>query len=179
MRLISTDSTAPRSHCVRFGWEVFHGLLFVTTDRIRNPCTRKQRGLCAEMTQYAPRLAQLRHIRRAEFELHANWKVAIDNFLECYHCPMVHKSLVAARDLDHYRIAVSPFWVSHHSEERADCESAWDNVASVRLACRIVVAVATLCVVKHPGDNRVVVLSLRIEATRRTVQSGRLSVRRS
>ena len=150
--------------------EVFHGLLFVTTDPNTQPLVTQAAGLSAEVTQCAPKLAQLRHIRRAEFELHANWKVAIDNFLECYHCPVVHKSLVAARDLDHYRIAVSSIWASHHSEERTDRQSAWDMSQASDWHAVSWWLWPTLCVVKHPGDNRVVVLSLRIEETRRTVQ---------
>jgi phenylpropionate dioxygenase-like ring-hydroxylating dioxygenase large terminal subunit len=31
-------------------------------------------------------IGALRHHRRVSSELRANWKVAIENYLECYHC---------------------------------------------------------------------------------------------
>ena len=37
---------------------------------------------------------------RDEFELAANWKIACENYLECYHCPVAHKGFSAAYDVD-------------------------------------------------------------------------------
>jgi choline monooxygenase len=44
---------------------------------------------------------------RTEFELAANWKVACENFLECYHCAVAHPGFSAAVDVspDAYRLA--------------------------------------------------------------------------
>jgi carnitine monooxygenase subunit len=46
---------------------------------------------------------------RTEFELDANWKVACENFLECYHCAVAHPGFTAAVDVspDAYRLATS------------------------------------------------------------------------
>jgi phenylpropionate dioxygenase-like ring-hydroxylating dioxygenase large terminal subunit len=43
---------------------------------------------------------------RTEFELEANWKIACENFLECYHCAVAHPGFTAAVDvsLDAYRL---------------------------------------------------------------------------
>jgi phenylpropionate dioxygenase-like ring-hydroxylating dioxygenase large terminal subunit len=43
---------------------------------------------------------------RDEFELAANWKIACENYLECYHCPVAHKGFSAAFDVapDSYRL---------------------------------------------------------------------------
>ena len=38
--------------------------------------------------------------RRREWELAANWKVAIENYLECYHCPVAHPGFSAMIDVD-------------------------------------------------------------------------------
>jgi phenylpropionate dioxygenase-like ring-hydroxylating dioxygenase large terminal subunit len=43
-------------------------------------------------------VAQLRFHSRVTYELHANWKVAIENYLECYHCALNHPSLVEVID---------------------------------------------------------------------------------
>ena len=43
---------------------------------------------------------------RSEFELNANWKIACENFLECYHCAVAHPGFTAAVDVsqDSYRL---------------------------------------------------------------------------
>jgi len=43
---------------------------------------------------------------RTEFELEANWKIACENFLECYHCAVAHPGFTAAVDVspDAYRL---------------------------------------------------------------------------
>jgi choline monooxygenase len=41
---------------------------------------------------------RLRFNRRVRFEIHANWKIALENFLECYHCPVNHPGLVEVID---------------------------------------------------------------------------------
>jgi choline monooxygenase len=43
---------------------------------------------------------------RAEWELEANWKIACENFLECYHCPVAHPRFSAVVDVspDAYRL---------------------------------------------------------------------------
>ncbi len=38
-------------------------------------------------------IAQLRSARRIEYEVRANWKLLIENYSECYHCPLVHPAL--------------------------------------------------------------------------------------
>jgi phenylpropionate dioxygenase-like ring-hydroxylating dioxygenase large terminal subunit len=43
---------------------------------------------------------------RSEFELEANWKIACENFLECYHCAVAHPGFTAAVDVspDSYQL---------------------------------------------------------------------------
>jgi phenylpropionate dioxygenase-like ring-hydroxylating dioxygenase large terminal subunit len=46
---------------------------------------------------------------RSEFEVEANWKIACENFLECYHCAVAHPGFSAAVDIspDAYRLESS------------------------------------------------------------------------
>ena len=46
---------------------------------------------------------------RSEFEVDANWKIACENFLECYHCAVAHPGFSAAVDIspDAYRLEAS------------------------------------------------------------------------
>lgn len=38
-------------------------------------------------------LAGLRRSRRIDYDVRANWKAIVENYLECYHCPGVHPQL--------------------------------------------------------------------------------------
>jgi hypothetical protein len=43
-------------------------------------------------------IAALRFHRRFTYEIRANWKIALENYLECYHCPVNHPGLVSVID---------------------------------------------------------------------------------
>jgi choline monooxygenase len=42
----------------------------------------------------------LRFRRRDEWVLDVNWKVAVENYLECYHCPVAHPGFSKVVDVD-------------------------------------------------------------------------------
>ena len=46
---------------------------------------------------------------RSEYEVEANWKIACENFLECYHCAVAHPGFAASVDIspDAYRLEAS------------------------------------------------------------------------
>lgn len=58
-------------------------------------------------------LAQLRFHERTEWRTAANWKVMIENYLECYHCPVAHPGFSSVVDVDPDAYALEPFeWFS-------------------------------------------------------------------
>ncbi len=48
--------------------------------------------------------------RRDESELEANWKICVENYLECYHCPTAHRGFSRVIDVaeDRYQLEVGP-----------------------------------------------------------------------
>lgn len=38
------------------------------------------------------------------YEMNANWKVVVENYLECYHCPIAHKGFASLIDLNEYEV---------------------------------------------------------------------------
>jgi choline monooxygenase len=45
------------------------------------------------------------HLRRRDtYDITSNWKVVVDNYLECYHCPVAHPGFTDLIDLDQYVI---------------------------------------------------------------------------
>jgi choline monooxygenase len=51
-------------------------------------------------------LDALRIHRRVRYEIRANWKIALENYLECYHCPLNHPGLVDV--IDEHRLVLDP-----------------------------------------------------------------------
>jgi phenylpropionate dioxygenase-like ring-hydroxylating dioxygenase large terminal subunit len=51
-------------------------------------------------------LDRLRFRRRSEFELACNWKIVVENYLECYHCAVAHPGFSEVVDVspDAYRL---------------------------------------------------------------------------
>jgi Ring hydroxylating alpha subunit (catalytic domain). len=45
---------------------------------------------------------------RVEFGANANWKVVVENFLECYHCPTAHPAFSADVDVSPDRYLLEP-----------------------------------------------------------------------
>ena len=78
-------------------WE---GLVFVCLAERPKPlegCVKDIRERIAPT-----RLGTLRFARRVEYDVRANWKVYVDNFLEGYHVPYVHPELYTLYDFDAY-----------------------------------------------------------------------------
>jgi len=72
---------------------------------------------------------------RDDSELAANWKIACENYLECYHCPVAHKGFSAAYDVDpdEYRLEpIAEHVLSQFAKSRrggdAQFHFVWPNV---------------------------------------------------
>jgi choline monooxygenase len=66
-------------------------------------------------------LDSLRFHSRYETPMEANWKVALENYLECYHCPVAHPSFSRVVDVspDAYRLDVHQTFSSQVAPPRA------------------------------------------------------------
>jgi Rieske 2Fe-2S family protein len=69
----------------------WHGFVFVNADGQAPPFDAYVRGLDGLVAPY--RCADLVVAASHEYELVANWKLAIDNYHECYHCSTIHPEL--------------------------------------------------------------------------------------
>ena len=93
--------------------EVFCHLVFVNLDHRAPPLAEQTEGLAREVTQYAPDIADLTFAHRLTYTVRANWKAVVDNFLECYHCPVAHRDFVTLVEMDTYKVATHGIWSSH------------------------------------------------------------------
>jgi Rieske 2Fe-2S family protein len=70
-------------------WE---GFLFVNLDPGAEALARAFVALEGRFTRY--QLPALRTVRRIEYDVRANWKLILQNYNECLHCPTIHPELV-------------------------------------------------------------------------------------
>jgi phenylpropionate dioxygenase-like ring-hydroxylating dioxygenase large terminal subunit len=71
--------------------------------------------------------------QRVDYSLEANWKVAVENYLECYHCPVAHPSFSEVVDVhpDRYLLQSGPTYASHFVRGRdgeGQFHMIWPNI---------------------------------------------------
>ena len=97
----------------------FLGFLFVNLDASAPPLDEVAGQLAAEIGSFSPRAAALKCVYRQEYPLNANWKNSVENYSECFHCPIRHRSLVeGALDYGSYRVTVHRHHHSHRSRDK-------------------------------------------------------------
>jgi len=74
--------------------EVFCGMIMVNIDPDAIPFAEQFDGLEEEIRTYMPSVDTLEFAQRDTFDVASNWKILVDNFLECYHCAPAHKDFV-------------------------------------------------------------------------------------
>ena len=103
LRRRSRASTRQQFSLVPIAVDTWGPLIFV------NPDTTPRRSA----TRWATYRAGRRNRARPEphrcgsvdaYDIKANWKVVVDNYLECYHCPVAHPGFCDLIDLDQYVI---------------------------------------------------------------------------
>jgi Rieske 2Fe-2S family protein len=72
---------------------VWHGWVFVNATGDAAPFSAHLGALADLVAPYAP--DRLRRAARHEYRVRANWKVIVENYQECYHCPHIHPELCA------------------------------------------------------------------------------------
>jgi phenylpropionate dioxygenase-like ring-hydroxylating dioxygenase large terminal subunit len=103
--------------------EVFCGLVFINLD-LQAPALKLQAAdLESEIREYCPRVDQVQFAQRDHYNVASNWKVMVDNFLECYYCHPAHKDFVDLVDMDSYTSKVHGIYSSHISNAAATTES--------------------------------------------------------
>lgn len=103
--------------------EVFCGLVFINLDTSAAPLSEQSGNLEKEIRSYCPEVDQLAFAQRDTYDVACNWKVMIDNFLECYHCHTAHRDFVDLVDMDSYRSESKGIYSSHISNAAKSTEN--------------------------------------------------------
>lgn len=70
--------------------EIFHSFVFVNLDDNAKPMDEWYPGVREELGQYVPGIAELAPLEWVKVPEKCNWKVSVENYSECYHCPKNH-----------------------------------------------------------------------------------------
>ena len=128
--------------------EVFCHLVFINLDPEASSLAEQSVDLEKEIMSYAPDLGNLTFSRRMTYNIKANWKSVVDNFLECYHCEIAHQDFVSLVEMDTYKVKTHGIYSSHmakagqtnnnaYSIDDASCTDhavwfLWPNMALMR-----------------------------------------------
>ena len=108
--------------------DILAGFLFVNLDPRAAPLKEAVPGVEAELLAFAPDArSQVLASRRTQM-IDANWKVAVENYNECYHCPNVHKSFTTAVvSPGSYRISMQDSIIRHSADGSPASRSGHDG----------------------------------------------------
>jgi choline monooxygenase len=95
-------------------------MLFVSPDPAAVPFGDTLADLPERVAEAGIDVAALRFLKRTESDYRANWKVCVENYLECYHCRVAHPGFarVIATGADDYRLEPSPTYSSQYGPLR-------------------------------------------------------------
>lgn len=72
--------------------EVFHGFVFVNLDMEAKPMDDWFPEVRNQLACYVPHINKLKPVRWVEVPEVCNWKVSVENYSECYHCKLNHRT---------------------------------------------------------------------------------------
>lgn len=75
---------------------VWEGFIFINLSFNPTPFETVFEPLIGKFGDWA--MPALRAARRIDYEVKANWKLLVENYSECYHCPLIHPELVERTD---------------------------------------------------------------------------------
>ena len=107
---------APRTEALDLGGielprvsvETWGPFVFVNPEAEAGPLEDALGELPRIVADAAVPLEAIRPRRSSSYEIQANWKLVVDNYLECYHCPVAHPGFTSAFDVDDYRLSEYP-----------------------------------------------------------------------
>ena len=142
------------------GAEEFCGFIFVNLDNHAAPLAEQSGGLEADIRGFAPDLGQLTHAHRLTFDIKANWKNIIDNFLECYHCPVAHRAFVELIDVDSYRIVNHGIYSTPHARANARANTAYNTVGADVQDHAVWWLWPNTCILRFPGSANIMTMRM-------------------
>ena len=114
--------------------------IFVNLDHNAPPLHHPADGFVKDLRKRVPFLDRLKPLpddKERPSVINANWKIVIDNYLECYHCTKAHPAFVNMIDMEHYQIEVYDIWSRQYASKSRPDNRAYnfDKSATVQDMC--------------------------------------------
>jgi phenylpropionate dioxygenase-like ring-hydroxylating dioxygenase large terminal subunit len=151
--------------------EEFCGFVYVNLDPAARSLKEQAPDLAAEITRWAPDVAQLTHAKRLHYEVTTNWKNVIDNFLECYLCHVAHKEFVSLVDMSTYEVKTHGIWSSHFAEAGKAQNTAYDVSGASVTEHAVWWLWPNTCLLRYPGRGNFMIFQVVPAGADRTLET--------
>jgi carnitine monooxygenase subunit len=102
----STEASGFDSSCVKLAsikTEMFCDLIFVNCNPDAPSLRSQTLGMEDKVRRFIPKIDDLKHAHQITYHVKANWKLLIDNYLECYHCVVAHPKFKETFKIDEWK----------------------------------------------------------------------------
>lgn len=151
--------------------EEFCGFVYVNLDPAAPPLREQAPDLAAEIERWAPDVAGLTLAKRLTYDVRTNWKNAVDNFLECYHCHVAHPEFVDLVDMDTYEVRTHGIWSSHFAEAGKHANTAYDVSGATVTEHAVWWLWPNTCLLRYPGRGNFMVFQILPAGVDRTLET--------
>ena len=139
-------------------------LVFFNLDPDAESLESHAPGLAQDLQERIPELGNLRaaeSISPFGSAIAANWKVVVDNFVECYHCPLVHPEFASLVDMSSFQMDTFNNWSRQLAPDTRPDNTAYpfDSEAPVQNAAFWYLW-PTTSIGMFPGSPNLIVLSI-------------------
>ena len=89
---------------IAFAIDTWGPFIFVNPNPAAGPLTELLGAMPSFFERAGAEVSRLKMLRRDNYDLAANWKIIIENFNECYHCPIAHPKFSSVIDTEAYHV---------------------------------------------------------------------------
>ncbi|MBS0419671.1 MAG: ring-hydroxylating oxygenase subunit alpha [Proteobacteria bacterium] len=151
--------------------EEFCAFVFVNLDPNAQPLRTLSGDLEPEMRHWAPDVGQLTFAHRLTYDIRSNWKNVVDNFLECYHCPVAHRDFCTLVDMKTYKVTTHGIYSSHMADAGRTANSAYDTSKAKVRTHAVWWLWPNTCLMRYPGRGSMIVLHIIPVGPDRTLET--------
>ncbi|GAB5468745.1 MAG: carnitine monooxygenase subunit YeaW [Rhodospirillales bacterium] len=140
--------------------EAFGGFVYVNLDPQAAPLAAQSGALGREIAAFAPDVESLTLARRLTFDIRSNWKNVIDNFLECYHCPVAHKDFCSLLDMESYKVTTHGRYSSHMAKASKGANTAYSTEGATVDDHAVWWLWPNSCLMRYPGRGNFLIMQV-------------------
>ena len=156
--------------------EMLCGIIFVNLDAEAASLASQAADFEADVRAHVPDIDELRVTQGMSFgpaAINANWKVVVDNFVECYHCPNAHPAFAQLIEMPDYQLDTHGLWSKQTGPKVNPKNSAYEFPADAPVQQGLfwyLWPTTTLAIL--PGEQNLTVLSILPKGIDQTVFAG-------